>query len=443
LEKKLITKGIIYLKNCKKRSLLAGCLAAFAGLSVALIGITRLYDSIEMWALTQFQSGPSFDTMISGITAGSLLMLPSIIFFIAGFLIIESHSLGTKLALLLSLLTIIFGISGTSKEFAIAGVLCFLAAEIEFLFRNSTEKNSPITTEKVAKVGLFVAALIGVVMLFAVIAYITIRGIKYVNLDFITGGNWEFPQLKSYISGEFQMGIWDFTIGSFLVVGLGELIAVPLGLGAAIYMSEYGAENRVTSTIRFFVETLAGAPSIILALFGYNLLVWGLKWYTSWLPAAICIMFMILPWNIRIAEESMKAVPYSYREGAYALGATTWQTVRRLVVYAALPGIITGLLLGLGAALGETTILLLTADSGNTALPNGLPLTGPGNGMPTLPIMIYRTFFFDIGEGAMNFGWEKVNVAFAAALVLLVIFLIISAVALLARNYFTKKIKGS
>jgi phosphate transport system permease protein len=450
----IFTRITNYLQQRKKRSLLAGILTVLAGLSFASIGSVRLYEALETIMTNQSLIGNAFNQMISETFSGLLLILPCLIFFIAAFLIIESHSLGAKLTLLLSVPTLILGVITSSVTLTLTGVLCLLAAEIETLFRKKKlEKNSPVTTEKVAKIGLTFSALIGIMVLVAVIVYSAIRGWKYVNLDFITGANWDYINLKAFIDGTYFMGISDFIIGLFLIVGLGELIAIPLGLGAAIYMSEYAPDNKITSTIRFFVETLAGAPSIVIALFGYFLLImpwlpasnsWGLGWYPSWLPAALCISFMILPWNIRIAEEAMKTVSYSFREGAFALGATRWQTVRRIVFFSALPGIITGLILGLGAALGETTVFLLLTDSGNTALPAGLPLIGAGNGMPTLPILIYRTYFYDIGGGlqAEFYRWEKVNIAFAGAFILLVIFLIISVIALLARNYAAKKWSG-
>jgi phosphate transport system permease protein len=438
-----ITRFLNYLQKLRKRSLLAGSLAFLAGISTATIGSLRIIDALNTWITNQALVGITFDHMISSVAAGVLLIFPSIIFFVAGFLITESHSLGAKLSVLLSMGTLIYGIASLNATLVLSGVLCFLAAEIESLFRNKKlEKNSPITTEKVAKFGLGLSALIGVIVLFAVIIYITVRGIKYVNWDFITGANWDYISLKGLINGDTQMGVIDFIIGSFLIVGLAELIAIPMGLGAAIYLSEYAPNNKITNTIRFFIETLAGAPSIVIALFGFYLLVWGLGWYQSWLPAALCISFMTLPWNIRVSEEAIKTVPYSFREGAFALGATRWQTVRNIVFLSALPGIITGLVLGLGAALGETTVLYLVADSGNTSLPSGLPLTGPGKGMPTLPILIYRTYFYNIGGGGTNYQWEQTNVAFAAAFVLLIIFLVISAVALITRNYVAKKTSG-
>jgi phosphate transport system permease protein len=305
--------------------------------------------------------------------------------------------------------------------------------------------DSPLVTEKIAKIGLLFSGIIGVVILAGIILYISIRGVSYLNWTFITGTDYSPASLRYLIEGSQQTGISQYIIGSVLIVALSEVIALPLGLGAAIYMSEYAPQNRITETIRFFIETLAGAPSIIIALFGFYFLANsadGLGWGVSWLSSSVCLAFMTLPWNIRVAEEAIKAVPYSFREGAFALGATRWQAIKKIILLSASPGIITGFVLGLGAAFGETTVLILTADTGAIRLPDGLPLTGWG--MPTLPVMIYRTYFRNIGSGqlSIDYQWEKANVAFAAGFVLLLIFLIICFSSLALRNYIAKKASG-
>jgi phosphate transport system permease protein len=149
---------------------------------------------------------------------------------------------------------------------------------------------------------------------------------------------------------------------------------------------------------------------------------------------------MTLPWNIRVAEEAMIAVPYLFREGSYALGATKWQTIRRIVLLSASPSVITGFVLGLGAALGETTVLILTSDLSSGSLPTGLSLTR--SGMVTLPVQIFRTFRWNIGGGGRSYQWEQTNIAFAEGFTLLIIFLAISVLALVARNYLSKKTLG-
>ena len=237
------------------------------------------------------------------------------------------------------------------------------------------------------------------------------------------------------------MGVRELVIGSFLVVGLCEVLALPLGLGAAVYMAEYASKNLITGIIRFFIETLAGAPSIVLGLFGFTYFVYGsFQWHQSWLASSICIAFLVLPWNIRVAEEAIKAVPYGFREGAYALGATKWQTINRIILLSASPGVLTGFVLGLGTALGETTILLLVSDTGHTTL-DRLTLIG-GIGIPTLQVQIKNTFYNIYAGGGANIGYQQTNIAFAMGFVLLMLFLAISFIALIARNYLAKKSSG-
>ncbi len=442
---------LTYLKRHPKKNLVATGAIVLAGIAVGSIGILGLQYALHEWISSGALWGEPFDTMIAKTIASIAYILPSVLFFVVAYLIAESHSLGLKLSLALSIVSLAIGIGITNVALTLAGVLCFLGTEIEFLTRKRTigkKLDSPVITEKVAKFGLRISGLIGVLILIGIIAYISIRGISYISWNFVTGAGYAPVYLRFLIEGTQQMGIVEYITGSFLIVGLCEAIAFPLGLGSAIYMAEYAPKNHITSTIRFFIETLAGAPSIIIALFGVYFLAQkgiGLGWGVSWLTASVCLAFMTLPWNIRVAEEAMKAVPYSYREGAYALGATKWQAIRKVVLMSATPGAITGFILGLGAAFGETTVLILTADSGNTRLPAGLPLAGEGTGMPSLPVMIFRTYFWNIGSGqaGIDYQWEKTNVAFAAGFVLLAIFLAICFAALLLRNYVSKKNAGT
>ena len=205
------------------------------------------------------------------------------------------------------------------------------------------------------------------------------------------------------------------------------------------------SQNKITSIIRFFIETLAGVPSVIIGLVGLAVFVEALHWGMSLYGAGISLAFMILPWNIRIAEEALKSVPGSYREAAFALGATKWQTVRRAVLFAALPGTITGILLGVGAALGETIVVGMTG---------GFPPVGPqvlklsqitafNHSIPTLTVFIWQApTLLMFGQGGTNIVFKMYGVAIAAAFVLIVIYLAICTIALVARNYLTKKITG-
>ena len=158
------------------------------------------------------------------------------------------------------------------------------------------------------------------------------------------------------------------------------------------------------------------------------------------LSAGLSLAMMTIPWNIRVAEEAIRAVPGSYREASYALGATQSQTIAKIVLLAASPGIITGIILGTGAAIGETAVVIFTAGNGIFKLPTSI--VGNGQNVPSLPVWIYNApanvHSARVGEG-MTFAY---NLGYAGAFVLVLIFLAICITGLLLRNYLSKKISG-
>jgi phosphate transport system permease protein len=158
-------------------------------------------------------------------------------------------------------------------------------------------------------------------------------------------------------------GIFPVIVGSFILPLMAIAIALPLGLGTAIYLSEYTRENRLTRAIRFGTDCLAAIPSIIFGLFGFIFFVVGLKFGWSILSGGLTLAIMILPTIIRTAEEAIRSVPQGYREVSFSLGATRWETVLRVVLPNALPGIVTGVMLSLGRSIGETAAVIFTAGS--------------------------------------------------------------------------------
>ncbi|MBN2444258.1 MAG: phosphate ABC transporter permease PstA, partial [Spirochaetales bacterium] len=158
-------------------------------------------------------------------------------------------------------------------------------------------------------------------------------------------------------------GISSIIINTLLMIILTLLIATPIGIGAAIYLTEYAKQGTLISVLRFFTETLAAIPSIVFGLFGYILFVNYFKWGMGLFSGSLTITIMILPTIIRTAEEAFKAVPREYREESLALGATLWKTIRRVVIPSALPGILTGIILAIGRAVGETAAVLFTLGS--------------------------------------------------------------------------------
>jgi phosphate transport system permease protein len=188
-------------------------------------------------------------------------------------------------------------------------------------------------------------------------------------------------------------GIFATIAATAYITLLAILLASPLGVGTAIYLTEYTREGWATRIIRFGAECLAGVPSIILGLFGFVLFVLKLGFGWSVLSGALSLAIMVLPIIIRTSEEAIKAVPQDYRTACYSLGMSQWQTITRIVLPNALPGIATGIMLSVGRSLGETAVLLFTAgaalrtpvslfDSGRTMAVHFYILAREGISMP-------------------------------------------------------------
>jgi len=171
--------------------------------------------------------------------------------------------------------------------------------------------------------------------------------------------SWEFisqPPRRGMTEG----GIFPAIMGTFIVTIVTAVLAIPLGMFAAIYLNEYAKQSRLTRLIRLSIRNLSGVPSIVYGLFGVILFVNILKFGTSILSAGLTLGLLTLPWTITSSEEALKTIPNSYREGALALGATQWQAIRTNVLPYAIPGMLTGTVLGLARAAGETAPILFT-----------------------------------------------------------------------------------
>ena len=171
--------------------------------------------------------------------------------------------------------------------------------------------------------------------------------------------SWEFLS-QAPRRGMTEGGIFPAIFGTFLVTVITALLAVPLGMCAAIYLNEYAFQSRLTRLIRLSIRNLSGVPSIVYGLFGVILFVNIMHFGTSVLSAGLTLGLMTLPWTITASEEALKTIPLSYREGALALGATKWQSIRTNVLPYAVPGMLTGTVLGLARAAGETAPILFT-----------------------------------------------------------------------------------
>jgi phosphate transport system permease protein len=213
---------------------------------------------------------------------------------------------------------------------------------------------NPRIEQQIFRALLWLLTAVTVFILFFIIFYVLKRGLPVVSLHFLT---------KNPVDMGKAGGILSTIVGTVALTVLAILISSPLGVGSAIYLTEYTRENWATRVIRFGSECLAGIPSIIFGLFGFILFVTklGLGW--SLLSGGLTLAFMILPTIIRTSEEAIRSVPQTYREVSYSLGGTKWQTVTRVILPAALPGIATGVILGVGRSIGETAAVIFTAGS--------------------------------------------------------------------------------
>ena len=205
--------------------------------------------------------------------------------------------------------------------------------------------------ERIGFTGITLMAVATVLPIIGTVTYILWKGGPAISVEFLTG----FPH-----DGMRAGGILPAIIGTlYLTVGT-AIFSVPLGIAAAIYLAEYAADTRLTRLIRLAIINLAGIPSVVYGLFGLGLFVLFLKFGTSILAASLTLSIMTLPVIISTAEEALRSVPQAFRTVSISLGGTRWQTIRRIVLKEALPGILTGVILGLERAAGETAPILFT-----------------------------------------------------------------------------------
>ncbi len=250
---------------------------------------------------------------------------------------------------------------------------------------------------------LYLAAFLAVAVLFLIIGYIFVNGIGEISWEFLT---------DSVKDAGREGGILPVIINTLYFVGLGLLFSAPLSILAAIYMTEYSRQGVLIKIIRYFTTNLAGIPSIIFGLFGFMFFNKMFGWGYSLIGGAATVAVVILPTLIRTSEEAIMTVPIGYKEGSLALGATKWQTMRKVVIPAASPGIINGIILGMGRIIGETAALLFTLGSG-TALVKGL-----FDSARSLALHLY-----------VMVKEVSVSKAYGTALVLIVIVLILNLIA--------------
>jgi len=207
-------------------------------------------------------------------------------------------------------------------------------------------------TQRLGFAMLTLVAVLTIIPILFILGYIIYRGLPAISWEFISG----FPT-----NGLKAGGIYPAILGTVLLTFVTTLFAVPIGIGAAIYLAEYATDNRWTRGIRIAIINLAGIPSVVYGLFGLGAFVIFMKLGVSILAGALTLGIMTLPVIISASEEALRAVPQSFRVVSISLGGTRWQTIRRIVLPQALSGIMTGVILGLERAAGETAPILFTA----------------------------------------------------------------------------------
>lgn len=270
-------------------------------------------------------------------------------------------------------------------------------------------------------------ALMNTLMLvsFAVTCALVLFLTLYVLVKGIPNITWELISTEpSYLSG--KIGILPDILNTLYLIIASLVLVIPLGVGAAVYLTEYAQNKRLVALIEYAAETLSGIPSIIYGLVGMLFFCQFLNMQTSILAGALTLVIMNLPTVMRTTQESLKTVPQSYREGAFGLGAGKWRVIRTVVLPNCVDGVITGCILSVGRILGESAALLFTAGFAHAM--NGF-VAGLGNAGASLTVALY-VYAKEQGE----FG-----VAFAIAAILMALTLLIQLLAALVGRYFKKR----
>lgn len=267
--------------------------------------------------------------------------------------------------------------------------------------------------QRVGFQALTLMAVLTILPIAGVVIYIVWKGGPAISWEFISG----FPS-----DGMRAGGIWPAIVGTFFLTLGTAIFAVPLGIGAAIYLSEYAPDNQITRLIRIAIINLAGIPSVVYGLFGLGLFVLFLQFGTSILAGSLTLSIMTLPVIISTTEEALRAVPQAFRTVSISVGATKWQTIRRIVLPQALPGILTGVILGLERAAGETAPILFTVAA------FFLPRL-PGSPLDATMALPYHLFVISTQVPGM-----PVEIQYGTALVLLIFVLSMNLIATLIRS---------
>lgn len=273
--------------------------------------------------------------------------------------------------------------------------------------------------EKIVFGIFYLFAFIVVGILFTIVGYVFINGIGAINMEFFFGDSNPINVILGF-ERSFD-GIWNSIIGTLALVVLSILLSIPFGVLGAIYLHEYASDNKLTQAIRFSSDNLAGLPSIVFGIFGYALAIKTVG--PSLLIGGLTLSFMVLPIIMRATEEGLKSVAPGLREGSLALGATKWQTIKKVVIPSALPQMITGIILAMGRSAEETAAIMFTAA---TAFSFGIGLF---NRVETLSFSLYVL-------STEYSNAEELKMAYGIALVLIAIMFVLFTIANFVKNRF-------
>ena len=265
---------------------------------------------------------------------------------------------------------------------------------------------------------VWVAAIFVIALVVGIIGMVLIRGLPHVSWTFLT-------TTSSILRG--TNGILPAIINTLYIILLTLVIVLPLGVGAAVYLTEYATNRKLIAMIEFTNETLAGIPSIIYGLVGMLVFAQSLGFQTSLLSGSLTLVIMTLPTIIRTTQESLKTVPMGYREGAMGLGAGKWHIIRTIVLPCSIDGIVTGCILAIGRIVGESAALLFTAGAAQVIASNILEAY-TSNGA-SLSVLLYLRAF---ENGDFDSAW-------GIGAVLLILVLIINIAARLAKKHLRQK----
>ena len=272
---------------------------------------------------------------------------------------------------------------------------------------NSIYNRRVRVSDQILKGLIYLAAAIAIAILIGIMGYVFVRGIPQIIWEFLS-------TVQSSIKGTF--GILGNIVNTLYIIVITLVLAVPIGVGSAIYLNEYAKPGKLVDSIEFTTEILSGIPSIIFGLFGMVVFGTVMKLQYSVLTGAFTLTLMVLPLITRNTQEALRTVPDSYRSGALGIGATKWYMIRTILLPSAAPGILTGIILAVGRIVGESAALLFTAGSG-FQLPRGI-FSKLFESSGTLTIQLY-----------LSMQKAQYDQAFGSAVVLLVIVLCINLLA--------------